>query len=54
MLTGLLPSTSGSAHLFGLSVFDDIQRVREMLGVCPQQDVLFDMLTVQEHLIIFS
>ena len=27
--------------------------VREFMGVCPQHDVLFDLLTPEEHLSIF-
>ena len=29
-------------------------RVRESLGLCPQHDVLFDNLTVEEHLEFFG
>lgn len=25
-----------------------------MIGICPQSDILFDMLTVEEHLILFA
>ena len=27
--------------------------VRQIMGVCPQHDVLFELLTVEEHLSIF-
>jgi ATP-binding cassette, subfamily A (ABC1), member 3 len=54
MLTGLLTPTSGEAEVFGLDVFSDITSVREFLGVCPQHNILFDMLTPREHLEIFS
>ena len=54
MLTGLLTPTSGEAEVFGLDVFADITSVREFLGVCPQHNILFDMLTPREHLEIFS
>lgn len=35
MLTGLLSSTSGSAEVFGLDLFEDMSKVRSFLGVCP-------------------
>jgi ATP-binding cassette subfamily A (ABC1) protein 3 len=54
MLTGLLTPTSGEAQAFGLDIFADITSVREFLGVCPQHNILFDMLTPREHLEIFS
>lgn len=28
--------------------------IRQMTGVCPQQDVLFDLLSVKEHLQFFA
>jgi len=45
MLTGLLNPSSGTAEVFGIDIFEDIDKVREFLGVCPQNDILFDMLT---------
>jgi len=46
MLTGLLRPTSGDAEIYGHSIVDDLKSVRPLIGVCPQQDVLFDKLTV--------
>eukprot|EP01022_Parablepharisma_sp_SALTPOND_P033217 TRINITY_DN88309_c0_g1_i1.p1 TRINITY_DN88309_c0_g1~~TRINITY_DN88309_c0_g1_i1.p1 ORF type:complete len:1355 (+),score=109.74 TRINITY_DN88309_c0_g1_i1:227-4291(+) len=54
MLAGLLPPTSGSASFSGLSIFEQVSRIREKLGVCPQHDVLFEKLTPREHLEIFA
>ena len=53
MLTGLLQSTSGTAEVFGCDLFNDISQVRSFLGVCPQHDILFDLLTPIEHLELF-
>lgn len=53
MLTGLLPSSSGSATAFEIDMFNDAALVRQFLGVCPQHDVLFDFLTPLEHLRVF-
>ena len=54
MLTGLLPPTSGTAHINGFDVTTDTDLVRHSLGICPQHNVLFDRLTVSEHLKFFS
>ncbi|XP_032221027.2 phospholipid-transporting ATPase ABCA3-like isoform X2 [Nematostella vectensis] len=54
MLTGLFPPTSGNAVVNGCSITDDISGVRSSLGLCPQHDVLFDRLTVEEHLWMFG
>ncbi|CDW85159.1 abc transporter family protein [Stylonychia lemnae] len=53
MLTGLIESSSGSAEVFGHDLFNDMDSVRNFLGVCPQHDILFDLLTPEEHLDIF-
>lgn len=33
---------------------NDMHEIRQMIGVCPQQDVLFDLLSVKEHLQFFA
>jgi len=32
----------------------DMVKIRESLGLCPQHDVLFDTLTVEEHLTFYA
>jgi ATP-binding cassette subfamily A (ABC1) protein 3 len=53
MLTGLLTSSAGNAEVYGMDLFNDMAKVRKFLGVCPQHDILFDLLTPTEHLEIF-
>ncbi|KJE92513.1 ATP-binding cassette transporter subfamily A [Capsaspora owczarzaki ATCC 30864] len=53
ILTGLYAPSSGDAFVGGCSVVTDIEGVRRSLGLCPQFDVLFDNLTVAEHLRFF-
>ena len=53
MLTGLIGRTSGTAKVYEKDMFEETDEVREFLGVCPQHDVLFDLLTPREHLDIF-
>lgn len=53
MLTGLYEQSEGSAQLFGIDMFNDMQGVRQIMGVCPQHDILFELLTTEEHLSIF-
>jgi len=53
MLTGLIESSSGAAEVFGTDIFNEMDDVRNFLGVCPQHDILFDLLTPEEHLDIF-
>ena len=45
MLTGLIQSSQGDAKLFGIDMFSSMEEARKQMGVCPQHDVLFDLLT---------
>uniref|UniRef100_H0WK14 ATP binding cassette subfamily A member 13 n=1 Tax=Otolemur garnettii TaxID=30611 RepID=H0WK14_OTOGA len=54
MLTGLYPPTSGTITINGMSLQTDLLRIRRELGVCPQQDILLDSLTIREHLLLFA
>jgi ATP-binding cassette subfamily A (ABC1) protein 3 len=53
LLIGLLTSTSGTADVGGHDICNDIQGVRESLGLCPQHNILFGELTVKEHLLFY-
>jgi ABC-type multidrug transport system ATPase subunit len=37
----------------GYDIRTNIKNVRENLGLCPQHNILFDQLTVKEHLIFY-
>uniref|UniRef100_A0A8B9I399 P-type phospholipid transporter n=1 Tax=Anser brachyrhynchus TaxID=132585 RepID=A0A8B9I399_9AVES len=50
ILTGLLPPTSGTAYVLGWDIRCDIDSIRKTMGTCPQHNVLFDILTVEEHI----
>lgn len=51
---GLLPPTSGTALVNGHDIRTALHRVHDSLGICPQHDILFDQLTVREHLTFFT
>jgi len=54
ILTGLFPPTAGDAFINGQSILTSMDKIRESLGLCPQHNVLFDRLTVKEHLEFFT
>ncbi|EEY56084.1 ATP-binding cassette transporter, putative [Phytophthora infestans T30-4] len=54
MLTGMTAPSNGDAKYRGLSSTEDIEEIRESLGIGFQHDVLFEDLTVQEHLLVFG
>ena len=53
MLTGLLDPSSGGAELFGMDLYKEHEKLRKIIGVCPQYDVLLESLTCEEHLNLF-
>ncbi|KAF2894183.1 hypothetical protein ILUMI_11990 [Ignelater luminosus] len=54
MLTGMIPPTGGTAVVGGHDIHTDIAGVRDSLGLCPQHNILFDDLTVREHLYFYN
>lgn len=40
--------------MFGLDIKSDMELLRTRMGVCPQHDILFDDLNVEEHLALFA
>ena len=59
MLTGLTKPTSGTAKAIDImrgqdvDLFSDYGSLVDLIGVCPQEDVLIDKLTVEENLKFF-
>ena len=54
MLQGLYPPSGGGALVGGYNIETEQMAVRLCLGVCPQHDVLWPMLTVKEHLVFYA
>ena len=53
MLIGEEKPTSGSASAFNIDLFSDYRDAVDFLGVCPQENVLFEKMTVYENLKFF-
>uniref|UniRef100_V5I8B4 ATP-binding cassette sub-family A member 3 n=1 Tax=Anoplophora glabripennis TaxID=217634 RepID=V5I8B4_ANOGL len=54
MLTGMITPTAGTATVNGYDIRTEMDGVRNSLGLCPQHNIIFDDLTVSEHLYFFS
>lgn len=54
MLTGMIPATSGTASINGYDVNTEMDEIRGDIGICPQHNILFDELTVEEHILFYS
>ena len=54
ILSGLTPSTSGDALVYGFSVKSQMHEIEKIMGVCPQHDILFNDLTAKEHIDLYG
>lgn len=50
MLTGMFPPTSGTAIINDYDIRTNLKKARSSIGLCPQHNILFDELTVREHI----
>ena len=53
-LTGIYPSTSGNAWICGHGLNSDLDLIRLQIGMCPQFDILWEIMTVEEHLLFYA
>jgi ABC-2 type transport system ATP-binding protein len=54
MLCGLLAPTAGSAQIAGFDIGREPQKVKERIGVCPQEVAVYKFLTGMENLELFG
>ncbi|GET86725.1 abc transporter, putative [Leishmania tarentolae] len=50
MITGMTMPDGGDCYINGYSIRNDLDRVRQQIGYCPQHNILWDELTCREHL----
>ena len=54
ILTGLYSPTDGNAWVGGHSILTNISDVHTQMGLCPQFDLLWPDLTVEEYLLFYA
>lgn len=54
MMYCFLPPTSGDLKIFGYSVGKNDKKIKELIGVVPQEDSLDPELSVMENLIVYA
>lgn len=52
IITGLIAPTHGKVYINGLDAEIDVAEVQQVIGVCPQDDILWDDLTAREHMLL--
>lgn len=54
IITGQVAPTHGKVFMMGLDVENDSSQVQQIIGVCPQDDILWDDLTAREHMLLVA
>jgi ABC-type multidrug transport system ATPase subunit len=54
MLCGTLEATIGDATVNGYSITTSRTQARRNLGICMQQDIIWDDVSVEDHLLLFG
>lgn len=54
VLTGFLTPTSGTAHINGHDIRSEMDKIYGIMGVCPQDNLLWPQLTAKEHLLFYG
>jgi ABC-2 type transport system ATP-binding protein len=50
MLSTILPPTSGEATILGNDIHKDANKIKEIIGVCPQEIVVYERLSARENI----
>ena len=53
-MTREVSRTGGDVELLGIDAERNKTKISKEMGYCPQDDVLFDLLTVEEHLDFYA
>ncbi|XP_077309012.1 retinal-specific phospholipid-transporting ATPase ABCA4 isoform X1 [Lithobates pipiens] len=54
IITGLFPPTSGTVWIRGRDIQTHMDSIRQSLGMCPQHNIIFRHLTVEEHILFYA
>jgi len=53
-LTGMVNPSSGKVQISGFDIKKDFEKARKLIGYCPQENLIFDEMTVEEHLVYYA
>lgn len=53
-ILGMIEATSGTIIIDDNDIRNNIDKIRSLIGICPQHDLVFQDLNVYEHLVFFA
>ncbi|MHA2036100.1 MAG: ABC transporter ATP-binding protein [Promethearchaeota archaeon] len=54
ILCGLTPQSEGDAFVEGYDVKKDLEKIKEIIGLCPQQPAVYQFLNAKENIELFG
>ncbi|KAL4504088.1 hypothetical protein ABPG72_020926 [Tetrahymena utriculariae] len=54
LMTGMVQKTHGQVIMNGLDLDKDLDEIRRSIGLCSQKNILYDNLTVEDHLWFYA
>jgi len=54
IMIGLISASGGNVYYDGADITKNTIKIRKDFGICPQTNILFDELTVEDHIKIFA
>ncbi|EGG18297.1 hypothetical protein DFA_03791 [Cavenderia fasciculata] len=54
IIGGMYAPTSGNIYINGYNILDQMDTIYQFLGFCPQHDILYEDLTIYQHLKFYS
>mmetsp|Transcript_15168 Transcript_15168/g.38033 ORF Transcript_15168/g.38033 Transcript_15168/m.38033 type:complete len:997 (+) Transcript_15168:4616-7606(+) len=54
MLCGFFQPTQGTANVEGLNITSQMERIYTIMGVCPQHDIHWGLLSAKQHLLFYA
>ena len=46
--------TNGTAYICGFDIRKDMDNIHQVIGICPQFDILWDTMTVEETILFYQ
>lgn len=54
ILTGNISPTIGTAKINDADIIEEPDAIEQLIGLCPQHDILWEELTAEEHIQLYA